>query len=235
MARPRYDSRKAGDQARATRSAPKYKPQSQARQQTYVMDDPNIATGLYQPYLSTYQRPALMQRQMQLPRYGPTPVQPAPYTGPYDMTQSGAQIRSGTNPNTPYTGPYDTTQSAALMASRKPKRNRLAYFNDFYAGWTPEQFADAKARLAYRLEYPSFRPYQLMSGMRGMEGPPSPVQYAPGPGYDYYGSGYGGGGGGYQQAEPRRPGAGFYGSPARYAPSANNWYGQMVNWNISGV
>jgi hypothetical protein len=235
MARPRFRTKQAGDQGRATRSVPRYQPQ---RSSPY-MSDPNIATGLYAPYLSPTMQPALMQRQQQLPRYGPAPVQPAPYTGPYDTRQSAAQIRA-TPQQAPYHGPYDTTVSGATAPqgwynNRSSMSHQLAFFRQQRANWTPADYLDAQQRLAFSMQYPQANtPFALM--LRGMEGPPNPVEYAGWQYPEYYGGGRaGGGGGGYTPQEPRRPGMGYYGSPPRSAPRVNDWYGQMISWNISGV
>jgi hypothetical protein len=231
MARPRFTTKKAGDQGRTTRQVPRYQPTD-----PYSIN-PAQALG-YNQHRSTASPALGMYRAPSLPTYGPrAPVQPAPYTGPYDMRQSAAQIRA-TPQQAPYHGPYDTTPSGATLPAgsytkRSSMSHQLAYFRNQRANWTAADYADARARLAFSMQYPQENtPFALM--LRGAEGPEPPRQYAPGPYYPQ--RSYGGGGGGYSQpAPPRGPGMGYYGRPAGPRPNVDNWYGQMINWNISGV
>jgi hypothetical protein len=61
--------------------------------------------------------------------------------------------------------------------------------------------------------------------------PPPPTQ--PGGGGGYGGWDGWGGGGGYSSPDPRRPGYGNY-YRANPTPNVQDWYGQMISWNISG-
>jgi hypothetical protein len=155
------------------------------------------------------------------------PAQSA-YHGPYDMGRSYTP-----QAQTAYHGPYDMSQRQPGLTSMS---HQIAHFQNLRNLYGPGYLNLAGGLLQNRMQYPQAgTPFALMA--RGMEGPPSPAQYAPGPYYpDYYGDGRraGYGGGGYAPQEVRRPGAGYYGSPPRSGANYENWYGQMISWNISG-